>query len=143
MYRKIGFDYGPAFRGVKAIYTGDDFVLGRLSLDTACADTVQEYVMHPGLMDSALQASSILTGTNDEKLMLPFAVQELEVFSACAAEMWVYARLSEDHKAGQIEKRDLDICDENGKVCVSLKGLSFRTAEKEPEKKKSSGNAHA
>lgn len=136
MYRKIGFDYGPAFRGVKAIYTGDDFVLGRLSLDAACADTVQEYVMHPGLMDSALQASSILTGTNDEKLMLPFAVQELEVFSACAAEMWVYARLSEDHKAGQVEKRDLDICDENGKVCVRLKGLSFRTAEKEPEKKK-------
>lgn len=136
MYRKIGFDYGPAFRGVKAIYTGDDFVLGRLSLDAACADTVQEYVMHPGLMDSALQASSILTGTNDEKLMLPFAVQELEVFSACGAEMWVYARLSEDHKAGQIEKRDLDICDENGKVCVRLKGLSFRTAEKEPEKKK-------
>ncbi len=84
MYRKIGFDYGPAFRGVKAIYTGDDFVLGRLSLDAACADTVQEYVMHPGLMDSALQASSILTGTNDEKLMLPFAVQELEVFSACS-----------------------------------------------------------
>ncbi|MEQ7681104.1 non-ribosomal peptide synthetase [Bacillus ayatagriensis] len=135
MYRKIGFDYGPAFRGVKAIYTGDDFVLGRLSLDAACADTVQEYVMHPGLMDSALQASSILTGTNDEQLMLPFAVQELEVFSACAAEMWVYARLSEDHKAGQVEKRDLDICDENGKVCVRLKGLSFRTAEKEPEKK--------
>ncbi|MBT2575227.1 amino acid adenylation domain-containing protein [Bacillus sp. ISL-51] len=135
-YRMIGFDYGPAFRGVEAIYTGENFVLGKLSLHPACMDTLEDYTMHPGLMDSALQASSILTGTNDQKLMLPFAVQELEVYGRCSADMWVYARLSEDNKAAdRVEKRDIDICDENGAVCVRLKGLSFRSAEKEPEKK--------
>ncbi len=81
-------------------------------------------------MDSALQASSILTGAGDNQLTLPFAVQELEVFGACSSEMWVYARYSQGSKAtDKVQKRDIDILDVNGNVCVRMKGLSFRAAE--------------
>ncbi|PRR99354.1 non-ribosomal peptide synthetase [Bacillus atrophaeus] len=133
-YRMIGFDYGPAFRGVERVYTGENLVLARLSLHPAVLDTVNQYAMHPGLMDSALQASSILTGAGDNRLMLPFAVQELEVFGACSSVMWAYARYSKDSKAtDKVQKRDIDICDDDGNVCVRMKGLSFRAAEGEAD----------
>lgn len=129
-YRMIGFEYGPAYRGVKKIYTAEQFVLAKLSLHPSAADTLSQYKMHPGLMDSALQASSILTGAGDNQLTLPFAVQELEVFGACSSEMWVYARYSQGSKAtDKVQKRDIDILDESGNVCVRMKGLSFRAAE--------------
>lgn len=129
-YRMIGFEYGPAYRGMEKIYTAEHFVLARLSLHPSALDTFSQYNMHPGLMDSALQASSILTGAGDNQLTLPFAVQELEVFGACSSEMWVYARYSQGSKAtDKVQKRDIDMLDENGKVCVRLKGLSFRAAE--------------
>lgn len=129
-YKMIGFDYGPAYRGMEKIYTAEHFVLANLSLHPSVLDTVSQFNMHPGLMDSALQASSILTGAGDNRLMLPFAVQELEVFGTCSSKMWVYARYSEDSKAtDKVQKRDIDILDENGNVCVRIKGLSFRAAE--------------
>lgn len=96
---------------------------------------VWQYVMYLGLMDFVLQVLSILIGINDEKLMFLFVVQEFEVFSVCIVGMWVYVRFFEDYKVGQVEKCDFDICDENGKVCVRLKGLLFRMVEKEFEKK--------
>lgn len=129
-YQMIGFEYGPAYRGVEKIYTAEHFVLARLSLHPSALDTLSQYKMHPGLMDSALQASSILTGAGDNQLTLPFAVQELEVFGACSSEMWVYARYSQDSKAtDKVQKRDIDMLDENGNVCVRIKGLSFRATE--------------
>ncbi|CAM2145834.1 Polyketide synthase PksN [Paraburkholderia tropica] len=132
-YKMIGFDYGPAYRGVEKIYTAEHFVLARLSLHPSVLDTIGQFSMHPGLMDSALQASSILTGAGDNRLTLPFAVQELEVFGTCSSNMWVYARFSEGSKAtDKVQKRDIDILDENGNVCVRLKGLSFRAAESDP-----------
>ncbi len=129
-YQMIGFEYGPAYCGMKKIYTAEHFVLARLSLHPSALDTLSQYNMHPGLMDSALQASSILTGAGDNQLTLPFAVQELEVFGACSSEMWVYARYSQGSKAtDKVQKRDIDMLDENGNVCVRMKGLSFRAAE--------------
>ncbi|MCY7808516.1 amino acid adenylation domain-containing protein [Bacillus spizizenii] len=129
-YQMIGFEYGPAYCGMKKIYTAEHFVLARLSLHPSALDTLSQYNMHPGLMDSALQASSILTGAGDNQLTLPFAVQELEVFGACSSEMWVYARYSQGSKAtDKVQKRDIDMLDENGNVCVRMKGLSFRVAE--------------
>lgn len=81
-------------------------------------------------MDSALQASSLLAESEEMPLMLPFAVEELEVFGKCTSGMWVYARNSTGSRSGdKIVKRDIDLCDEHGRVCVRLKGLSFREAE--------------
>ncbi|WP_162992655.1 polyketide synthase dehydratase domain-containing protein, partial [Bacillus velezensis] len=51
-------------------------------------------------------------------------------FGACSSEMWVYAKYSQGSKAtDKVQKRDIDILDESGNVCVRMKGLSFRAAE--------------
>ncbi|WOZ36813.1 SDR family NAD(P)-dependent oxidoreductase [Paenibacillus polymyxa] len=134
--------YGPGHQGIEKIYTGVDQVLAKLSLPTSVYQTMGQFVMHPSLMDSALQASIGLMmdtygaamsdgkASIKSKPALPFAVEELEVFSGCTSEMWAWVRNREGSRQdGPVQKLDIDLCDMQGNVCVSMKGLSSRIAE--------------
>jgi acyl transferase domain-containing protein len=64
--------------------------------------------------------------------MAPFALQELEVFGSCTPNMWALIRNSEGSQAGdKVRKIDVDLCDQQGQVCVRLKGFSARVLEGE------------
>ncbi|MGQ4677947.1 SDR family NAD(P)-dependent oxidoreductase [Paenibacillus polymyxa] len=134
--------YGPGHQGIEKIYTGVDQVLAKLSLPTSVYQTMGQFVMHPSLMDSALQASIGLMmdtygaamsdgkASIKSKPALPFAVEELEVFSGCTSEMWAWVRNREGSRQdGPVQKLDIDLCDMQGNVCVSMKGLTSRIAE--------------
>ena len=58
---------------------------------------------------------------------LPFALQELEICSPCTDKMWVSitSRPNED----RIQRLDIDLCDEQGRVCVRIKGITSRLLE--------------
>ncbi|MDF2523778.1 MAG: Beta-ketoacyl-acyl-carrier-protein synthase 6-deoxyerythronolide-B synthase, partial [Clostridiales bacterium] len=140
MFKTMGFSYGPGHRGIKEIYVGTNQLLARVSLPEVVADTEKQYVLHPSVMDAALQASICLTvddNTNrgeagEIKPLLPFALQDLKIFDNCTACMWASVRYSADSKAGDtVQKFDIDLCDDNGKVCVQMRGFSTRTPQGE------------
>ncbi|QXG62902.1 polyketide synthase dehydratase domain-containing protein, partial [Bacillus spizizenii] len=54
------------------------------------------------------------------------------IFSPCPEEVWSYIRYSSDSKAeDKVRKYDIDLCDENGNVCVRMKGASMRALDGE------------
>ncbi|WP_155661194.1 PfaD family polyunsaturated fatty acid/polyketide biosynthesis protein, partial [Priestia megaterium] len=55
IFRSTGLNYGPAHQGIERLYIGDGQVLAKLSLPSIVADTQGQFVLHPSLMDSALQ----------------------------------------------------------------------------------------
>ncbi|MCP5003007.1 MAG: SDR family NAD(P)-dependent oxidoreductase, partial [Planctomycetes bacterium] len=63
-FKEMGIDYGKGHRGIQKIYQGENQVLARLSLPSSVYDTQGEYVLHPSLMDSALQSSIGLMFSN-------------------------------------------------------------------------------
>jgi len=134
IYSNLGIDYGPAHRGIEKIHVGTGEVLAKLRLSTAGSSGDEKYVLHPGMMDSALQASiGIFAGEGDKqdlsslKPSLPFALDELEVFGRSTPVMWAYIRASAGSRSGRkVRKLDIDVCDEGGNVCARLKGLSSR-----------------
>ncbi len=139
-YRDLGFDYGPGFRGIERLYVGKEQVLAKLSLSAAVSESVEEYILHPGLMDSALQASlglMIDSGKNElsedmdnNKTYLPFALEELVIYGKCTPDMWALVRYSEGCKTGdRIRKLDIDLCDKLGNVCVQFRGFSYRPSD--------------
>ncbi|WP_304364769.1 SDR family NAD(P)-dependent oxidoreductase [Brevibacillus dissolubilis] len=133
-YQQMGIEYGPGHKGVENIYVGNQQLLTKLSLPTAIADTIDQYVLHPGLIDSALQASVGLRLSADDlsKPMLPFAMESVEIFGKCTSSMWVYTRYSEGSTPHDlIQKLDIDLCDDQGKVGVRLKGFASRALEGE------------
>ncbi|MFF1934722.1 polyketide synthase dehydratase domain-containing protein, partial [Streptomyces sp. NPDC058228] len=58
---------------------------------------------------------------------LPFALGELEVLRAVPGTGWVVVRFAEDDHVGAVRRLDLDLCDDDGEVCVRLRGFSVRT----------------
>ncbi|MCV2515295.1 amino acid adenylation domain-containing protein [Bacillus subtilis] len=132
--RSRGMFHGPAFQGIKNVNIGNREVLAQLQLPEIVSGTNEQFVLHPSIMDSALQTATIciMQELTDQKLILPFALEELEVIKGCSSSMWAYARLSDsDHSGGVVQKADIDVIDESGSVCVRIKGFSTRVLEGE------------
>jgi polyketide synthase PksL len=131
---RMGLVYGPAFQGIAAIYRGSNQVLAQLRLPSMVDDKLGNYVLHPSLMDGALQAAVGLVDSSAETStpLLPFSLDSLRIVSRCGPEMvaWVrYAPASQP--ADNVVKLDIDLCDERGNVCVQMHGLSSRVLSQE------------
>ncbi|AJQ25405.1 type I polyketide synthase [Pelosinus fermentans] len=138
-FRTMGLAYGSSHQGIEVVYTGQEQVLAKLRLPASVSNTHNQFTLHPSLMDAALQATigfMLVTGvTGSEaslKPVLPFALQELEILSNCPSVMWALLRYSAGSRAGdKVQKFDIDLCDEQGNVCVRIKGFSLRVLERE------------
>jgi polyketide synthase PksN len=130
-YSQMGIDYSFEQQGIEKVYVGSDQVLAKLYLPSAILDTQDQFVLHPSLMDSALQASiGLMMGSDNLKMSVPFALQELDIFSKLTSGMWALIRYSNGSEAGdKVQKLTIDLCDETGNVCVQMKGLSTRILE--------------
>jgi acyl transferase domain-containing protein len=129
-FEQSGLHYGPAHRGITAIYRGDGQLLAKLRLPTSVGSTGQDYLLHPSMMDSAVQA---LIGLMEDlpqlsdKPLVPFALRYLHVVSGCTHDMWAWVRHSPGgSSARDITSVDIDVCDADGNVCVLMRGLASR-----------------
>ncbi|MEH3021098.1 polyketide synthase dehydratase domain-containing protein, partial [Bacillus amyloliquefaciens] len=130
-FDSLGITYGPSHQALDAVYAGNGEVLAKLTLPPSACEEKEPFILHPSMLDAALQASIGLVlsdGSASGRPFLPFALQDMQVFSACRETMW--AVLSSADGAYHIE-----LCDENGAVCVRLTGLTARFLEEETEEK--------
>src|SRR5690606_12098920 len=140
-FRRMGIDYGPAHRAIEAVYRGEDDVLVALRLGGQTADT-GGYTLHPGLLDSALQATlalglpadpdTPLPGGDDREsgggsAELPFAVGEVTVTGAMTPVMWAHLRPADGGEANRVTKVDITLSDEAGRVAARLRDVAFTT----------------
>jgi len=134
---RMGLVYGPSFQGITAIHRGSNQLLARLRLPRAVEETLGDYWLHPSLMDGALQACVWLIGDSSERSnrpRLPFALESLRIVSQCSREMVAWARYSPGGQAGDMSvKLDVDLCDEQGNLCIEMQGLSFRALKSDEE----------
>ncbi|MPY55271.1 type I polyketide synthase, partial [Streptomyces acidicola] len=127
-FSDIGMAYGPTLRAIERLHTGSRQAVARLRLP---ADAAREsgFVLHPSMLDAALQATAGLFADElgSPRTALPYALRELEVVGAAPASGWAVARFSADDHPGAVRHLDLDLCDDNGDVCVRFRGFSART----------------
>jgi acyl transferase domain-containing protein/acyl carrier protein len=126
MSKAVGIGYDPGRRGIEKVYAGSDQMLAKLSLPDLITNTQDRFVLHPSLMDAALQASGLMLTAVDMKPALPVALETLEIFAGCTQKMWAFVR---KNGGGKVQTLDIDLCDETGKVCARMKGLSSRVLE--------------
>ncbi|HYD79452.1 MAG TPA: SDR family NAD(P)-dependent oxidoreductase [Paucimonas sp.] len=142
-YDKMGIHYGPTHKGVTAILRGERQLLARLCLPSEAADAFADYLLHPSLMDAAVQSAVGFiedSGKIPDRPNLPFALQSLRILSACTKEMFAWLRFSAGSKPGdKVIKLDIDLCDPEGRVCVQMQGFTSRVLDKENEAETASG----
>ncbi|MCP5006563.1 MAG: hypothetical protein GY941_21875, partial [Planctomycetes bacterium] len=138
-FKGMGIEYGEGHRGIREIYQGENQLLARLSLPTSVQDTQSDYVLHPSLMDSALQSSIGLILNNGTlpdssgtllEPSLPFTLESLEILSSCTSEMYALIHYSSCSAiSNKVQRLDIDLCDEQGNVCVKMQGLTLQELE--------------
>ncbi|MEU9678028.1 SDR family NAD(P)-dependent oxidoreductase [Streptomyces parvus] len=122
-----GIAYGPGHRGVRGLWRGRGQALARLALPETLTAGQDAYGLHPALLDSGLQAcAGLLPLGGGGAPLLPFAVDEVRVLGPCTAEMWAWVRERAGHEAGEVRRLDIDLCDDQGRVRVRLRGVSLR-----------------
>ncbi|WP_431947917.1 SDR family NAD(P)-dependent oxidoreductase [Micromonospora marina] len=70
-----GYAYGPAFQGLRAVWTSGDEVYAEVELPATQRVDADRYGLHPALFDAALHAAHFggLAGAGTGQLLLPFA----------------------------------------------------------------------
>ncbi|HWX64799.1 MAG TPA: SDR family NAD(P)-dependent oxidoreductase, partial [Rhodanobacter sp.] len=125
-FDRMGLNYGPGHRGLSELFVGEGLALAWIALPDALKALQESYVLHPSVLDAALQAAIAFqadsaSGLGEAALMLPFALGSLEVLAPCTDNMWAVIRRSAGHAADDVlQKFDIDLCNENGSVCVRL-----------------------
>ena len=113
--------YGPAFRGVSAIYCGHDETLTRVELPPGL--DAQPFVLHPALLDACFHALVAAMPATDTPL-LPVGVEAVTVHRRGLRAVWCHLRLrTTPHRVG-----DFVLTDDHGVVLASVRGLQLLPA---------------
>ncbi|WP_437585646.1 amino acid adenylation domain-containing protein [Sorangium sp. So ce1000] len=134
-FRELDIDYGPAFRGCTAMYTGPGAVLAAIELPSAVAGTLPDFAVHPVVVDSALQCIRLLAASGGEagEASVLFAIKRVEIVGPCSSRMWAWVRYADGPRGS--EKIDIDLVDEQGRARVLLRGASARRVAVEAKPK--------
>jgi len=139
-FRAVGLDYGPAFRGIAALFVGDGAVLAQIRLPEAAAGT--SFALHPSIVDAAFQAVlGLFPDEGGTSTAIPFGLDEAELFAPTSALMWAFVRRAEGR--AQVHRFDIDLADENGRLCLRLSGFSLRELKKTARTESDGGLAAA
>ncbi|MET8094337.1 SDR family NAD(P)-dependent oxidoreductase, partial [Micromonospora sp. NPDC005220] len=116
-----GFHYGPAFQGLRAAWRLGDEVYAEVVLPTGEHINAGSYLLHPALLDAAVQAvraGTILEETGVDRL--PFAFGGVTVHAAGATGLRV--RL---HRVGD-DRIGIDVADHAGVPVATVATLALR-----------------
>jgi acyl transferase domain-containing protein/acyl carrier protein len=83
----LGYDYGPAFRGMRSAWRRGKETFAEVELPAELADDAARFGLHPALLDSAMHASLLGGG----ELVLPFAWTGVALHAAGASRLRVRA----------------------------------------------------
>ncbi|MBB5801448.1 acyl transferase domain-containing protein/acyl carrier protein [Saccharothrix ecbatanensis] len=118
----IGYDYGPLFQGVHAVWRTADETYAEVSLP----EGHDGFDIHPALFDSALQSGVILLTENSSAThLMPFSWSGVQLQRQGVSRLRVRSKMT-----GETSLR-LDAVDENGAPVVSVRSLVVRPVEQE------------
>ncbi len=89
-----GYDYGPAFQGLKAVWRGEGETFAEVALPENEYFQAGRFGVHPALLDAALQAAGAGsheedTGEEGPRARLPFSWSGVELFATGASSLRV------------------------------------------------------
>lgn len=132
LYQKFmsrGVQCGPALQVIDEIAYNDNELIAKLHLPKQLQKTAGEFVLHPSIMDGALETIFEILKQDNSVLYLPFGIDELTIYGRFNQAGYVHATSVTGTTTSGIEKFNIEITDEVGKVLVSVKNFSLRTLE--------------
>lgn len=120
-----GLGYGPAYRGLQAVWKTADAVYVSARLPESIAKDAAEFCIHPALLDTTLHGlAAVLTNEAHDGAVMLVAWQGVQLFCRGAVEL--RARLSiPTQLGGELISTSLSAWDEKGQPILSVKELTL------------------
>jgi acyl transferase domain-containing protein/tryptophanase/acyl carrier protein len=140
LFKSFGLNLGPSFQILQDVHNGEKEALGLLALPEFRQADLQNMVLHPSIVDGALQAGmAARLGTGNGDMLVPFSIGEVEILHPLQTRCVSYTTEATDGKRDSLVlKSNVLILDETGKVLVKIRestGVPLRDVHK------TSGNA--
>ena len=134
---ELGLEYGPAFRLVRKLHTGDDGAVGLIEapplVDAPTLDDATGWLLHPSILDAAfhlLGANLLAADPADSsgRVYLPIAIEEVRLVAAVPspARVWATARVRDTTSDPTVRIADLRLEDDAGTLIAIVSGLQLR-----------------
>ena len=136
LFQTKGLAYGPSFQAVQMVAGNETEAISFLKLPINCTQGFHNFVLHPSLMDGALQTVLGLldnSGANSGGLYLPFALGEVEILRPLPERCYAYAVTAGNQKTSntQVKRFNILLVDEAGQVLVRIKDFSLRALQQQ------------
>ncbi|MFI5867543.1 SDR family NAD(P)-dependent oxidoreductase [Streptomyces sp. NPDC051546] len=81
-----GYEYGPAFRNLRALWRQEDTVWAEVALEEEAHAEAERFYLHPALLDAALHS---LLAEDTDRLVMPFSWQQVRLEALAASQLRV------------------------------------------------------
>jgi acyl transferase domain-containing protein/acyl carrier protein len=118
-----GFDFGPSFHSIHALWKGEGQAFGEVKITADLASGAPPDAIHPVLLDGCLQvAGAALPAEAASQVLLPVALAGYYVAKPLQAAARVHAKAT---AVGDGYRADIAIFDEMGALAAALTGVRF------------------
>ena len=129
LFKKSGFNYGPAFQTIQELYISSSYALSKLKIADHLRDGFDQFILHPSLLDGALQTVAGLIGSVESNTPhLPFAIDEIEIIRSIPQSCYVYAEYADSERSSLtgVKKFNIQLFNEEGYILVRIKNFYAR-----------------
>ena len=130
-YRKFsdyGLQYGPSFQTIQEIYVDGAFALSKLKIPDHLRADFGQFILHPSVIDGALQTIAALAGGVELTTHVPFALDEVDIIHPLPQTCYAYAECANSYTQNHAGVRtfNMRILNESGDVLIAFKNLYVR-----------------
>ncbi|MCI0649377.1 MAG: SDR family NAD(P)-dependent oxidoreductase, partial [Chloroflexi bacterium] len=125
-----GLSYGAIWQILQSLRQGEREVLAEIRLPAALRADVEQYALHPALLEAGFQAAACL---GNGGLYRPARIEALRFYHRPGPRLWCHAILQEAAGAApDVITVDLSLFDDAGVVAVKIDGLQLAPYQPEP-----------
>jgi len=134
-FRENNFHYGTSFSVLKEIFYNQNEAFSTIEFPSNSIALDPSYVIHPSIMDGALQSLiGVLNADSKNKqfpLYVPFSISKIQTFYALPSRVYVYA-VRNQNNTGQDEfiRFDIKLVDEDSRVLLDAKEVVYKKMKK-------------
>lgn len=109
--------FGEHWKNIKEMYIGENETLSYLELPSPFLEEINEFLMHPALLDNAL-ATQIKADGNS---YLPFSYEKIVVYHSMPGKVYSHVRsIAQENQTEEVLVYDITLIDEGGQKIIDI-----------------------
>jgi myxalamid-type polyketide synthase MxaB len=135
--REVGLEYGPCLQGITRLWRRDGEVLGQVQLPDALVADVDNYQLHPALLDAAFQLSLAALPEAQETeavaaVYLPVGLKRIGVCKRSPSQLWGHVVVQPSDTENQESFAvDVRLFDTAGQIVAEVESLYLKRVSHE------------